>query len=117
MSLYDQRKSIETELVEKALTDEAFRQALLADPKAALEKEWGVTLPEGLNIKVHQEKRNELHVVLPNAAAASDELGSAELSSTSDSSWSSWGHFTLCVLECTQCGNNDTSCQPGPTGE
>ena len=48
MSLYDQRKNFEAELVEKALKDDQFRQALLKDPKSALEREWGVTLPEDL---------------------------------------------------------------------
>lgn len=114
MSLFDQRQNLENELVEKAMKDDDFRQRLMADPKAALESEWGVSLPAEMKIHVHREKRDELHVVLPSAAGASEELATTEMG-TSDSSWSSWGHFTECALECTQCGNNDTSCQPGPT--
>lgn len=116
MSLFNQRKNLEAELVERAMKDDDFRRRLTADPKAALESEWGVSLPDDLQIHVHQEKRNQLHVVLPSAAGASDQLSSEEMGQpVSDSSWSSWGHFSECVLECTQCGNNDTSCQPGPT--
>lgn len=114
MSLYDQRKSFEAELVEKALKDDDFRKHLINDPKAALEKEWGVCLPDDMAIHVHQEKRNELHVVLPTAAAASDELKSEEMQPVI---LSSWGHFASCTLECTQCSNNDTTCRPGPTEE
>lgn len=114
MSLYDQRKSFEAELVEKALKNDDFRKALMDNPKAALEKEWGVSLPSDMQVSVHQETRKHLHVVLPTAASASDELQASEIHPTS---LSSWGHFAECTLECTQCGNNDTTCQPGPTGE
>lgn len=114
MNLGTERQSIEAELVQKALTDDQFRQALIADPKAAIEKEWGVALPDELTITLHQETRTQLHVVLPFAPNVSDELSASEL--TADSA-SKWGHFIDCTLECTQCGNNDTSCQPGDTGD
>jgi len=112
MSLYDQRKNFESELVSRALKDDDFRKALLKDPKGALEKEWGVTLPPDLQVSVHQESRNHLHVVLPAAAGSGDALQSGELQTTS---MLSWGHFASCTVECTQCSNNDTTCQPGPT--
>ena len=114
MSLYDQRKAFDADLIEKALKDDDFRKALLADPKAALEKEWGVSLPADLNIAVHQESKHQLHVVLPSAAQAGDELSADELHTDSSKSWK---HFGECVLECTQCSNNDTSCLPGDSGE
>jgi len=114
MSLYDQRKSFEADLVERALKDDCFRKALISDPKAALEKEWGVHLPEGLNVHVHQESRTDLHVVLPSVANAADELQFNEMEPVV---LSSWGHFASCTLECTQCSNNDTTCRPGPTEE
>jgi hypothetical protein len=112
MSLYDERRSIESELVEKALTDEVFRKSLIADPKGTVEKEWGVSLPAAMTIQVHQETRDQLHVVLPAAASASSELSSNELLGHSK-----WGHFIECTVECTQCSNNDTTCRPGPTDE
>jgi Nitrile hydratase, alpha chain len=112
MGTFSQRQSLEQEIIEKALKDPGFRASLVADPKGTLEKNWGVTLPADLNVVVHTESPNELHVVLPNAGTDSLSMDDLQLDS-----WSSWGHFTECVLECTQCGNNDTSCQPGPTGE
>lgn len=114
MSLYNQRTHLDAELVEKALKDDGFRHALMQDPKAAIEKSWGVSLPEGMQVHVHQETPSDLHVVLPTAASAGDSLSSAEMQPVV---LSSWGHFAECTVECTQCSNNDTTCQPGPTEE
>ena len=55
MSLFDQRTVLERELIEKALKDESFHKALLANPKSALESESGVTLPNGLQIVRRKE--------------------------------------------------------------
>ena len=114
MSLFDRRRVLEKEIVERAIKDKDFRAKLLANPKAALEAQWGVTLPAGLTIDVHPETRNHLHLVLP--ATGGPESG-AQTALAADDSWSSWGHFSECVVECTQCGNNDTSCEPGDSGE
>lgn len=114
MNLFEQRRAFESELVQKALKDDAFRRALTHDPKAALENEWGVSLPDRLQVHVHQETRHDLHVVLPAAAEAARPLDSSEMQPVADFSW---GHAAGCALECTQCSNNDTTCQPGPTEE
>ena len=49
----------------KAGEDAAFRDALLKDPAAVVEAEIGIKLPAGLNLKIHQETNDELHLVLP----------------------------------------------------
>jgi hypothetical protein len=115
MSLFDQRTVLERELIEKALKDENFHKALLANPKSALESEFGVALPNGLQIEVHQETPNLLHVVLPTSGTGSDEMTMNDLTATSG--WSAWENVTSCMLECTQCSNNGTTCAPGPTEE
>jgi hypothetical protein len=115
MILLDQRATLERELIEKALKDATFHKALLANPKSTLESEFGVTLPDGLQIQVHQEEPNLLHIVLPTGAVASDELTVPEL--TAASGWQAWGQATLCLLECTQCSNNETSCGPSSSEE
>ncbi len=43
------RHEIETQLIDKASTDPAFRQRLLDDPKAALAEMLGVALPPDVN--------------------------------------------------------------------
>ncbi len=52
-------------LVEKALTDNVFRTRLLDDPKKTVEEEFGVTLPEGFSLYVHEQNSTEAHLVLP----------------------------------------------------
>jgi hypothetical protein len=114
MKVNDQRRAMSGELIEKALKDPKFREELNSDPKGTLEKTWGVTLPDDLNVHIHNESNTDLHFVLPHAGTESLELPEMH---PEHSSWHHVGHVTGCVVECTQCSNNETSCQPGPTGE
>ena len=50
---------------EKIKEKETFRHELLNDPKAALEKEFNVKIPENLQVEVHVENANTLHIILP----------------------------------------------------
>ena len=52
-------------IVEKSALDEAFRQALLADPKAAISQELGITIPESMSIEVHESDMQTVHLALP----------------------------------------------------
>lgn len=110
-----ERSKLNDELVQKALKDDNFRKQLFSNPKATIEKEYGVKLPPDTQVHVHAENPHSLHVVLPFAPSAGAPLSASEVSGAADCS--GWSSFALCTLECTQCGNNDTSCQPGPTGE
>ena len=56
-------------LMEKATVDDDFRTELLADPKAAIKAELGIDIPEGFEIKVHEEAADTGHLVLPPSAA------------------------------------------------
>lgn len=49
----------------RAWADEAFRARLLEDPKAALEEELGVALPERLQVQVVEERPDMLCIVVP----------------------------------------------------
>lgn len=64
-SLGNHRHELESRLITKALQDETFRQELLNDPKTAIAKEWGITLPDAIQIHVHEETAATLHLVLP----------------------------------------------------
>ena len=107
------REQLEGQLIRKALKDDAFRQQLMDDPKAAIEKETGLTLPANVQVKTLQETDDLVYLVLPAAPSAQAPLGEGELSSAADCS--GWKSFGECTVECTQCGNNETSCQPGDT--
>lgn len=63
----------------KAMRDEAFRQRLLRDPKAALQ-EIGAAVPPGITVHVHEETDTDLHIIIPGAAPGGmRELSEAEL--------------------------------------
>lgn len=62
---------------EKANENEEFRLALLNDPKSVFEKEFGVIVPEDINIQVHLENSKVLHLIIP--ATNADELSDEEL--------------------------------------
>ena len=59
------RKDLEIYLITRALKDEKFRQDLVANPKAIVEKELGKKLPEELKIKVLEETENTIYMVFP----------------------------------------------------
>jgi hypothetical protein len=59
------RRDMELQLIEKAWKDAAFRQALLTDPRGAVERELGAKLPAGLQVKVVPETPDTCYLVLP----------------------------------------------------
>lgn len=59
------RKDLEVHLITRALKDEGFKQELLANPKAVVEKELGAEIPEGIEINVFEETESTLYMVLP----------------------------------------------------
>ena len=52
-------------LTEKAMENLEFRQHLVADPKAAIQQEFGVTIPDNIEIKVHESDMQTVHLALP----------------------------------------------------
>lgn len=115
MSNTNQRMAMEAQVIKKSLKDPDFRKNLIDNPKATIEKEYGVKLPENIKINVYPEAKNTINLVLPAVQSSSADLSDGEIGSVADCS--GWSSFAGCTIECTQCGNNDTSCQPGPTGE
>ncbi|MBN1203035.1 MAG: NHLP leader peptide family RiPP precursor [Anaerolineae bacterium] len=59
------RREIERDLVARAMTDLAFRRALMEDPKTSVEAELGRSLPERVQIKIVEESPETLYLVLP----------------------------------------------------
>ena len=70
---------IRKEVVERAGTDAAWRDALVRDPRTAMEGHLGAKLPASLTIQVHEESAGVAHIVLP----PKDALGERELSHAS----------------------------------
>lgn len=75
------RKDLESQVIAKAWADEAFKKALMADPRMAVEREFGIKLPSSVNVRVVEETTDNLYLVLPpkNTAAERGELSDLEL--------------------------------------
>ncbi len=53
------------QIIDKSAVDADFRQQLLADPKSTISTELGITIPDSMNIKIHQSDMQTVHVALP----------------------------------------------------
>ena len=61
----------------KAVENEEFRSRLLADPRAVIEEELDLSIPDGLNIEVHEDTATTSHFVIPPSAKLAEEDMSA----------------------------------------
>ena len=52
-------------LTEKAAENLEFRQQLLADPKSVIQQEFGVMIPDNINVVVHESDMQTVHLALP----------------------------------------------------
>ena len=52
-------------IVNKSAADAVFRQQLLSDPKNAIIAELGITMPESMNVVVHESDMQTVHIALP----------------------------------------------------
>jgi hypothetical protein len=59
------RAEMECRIIEKSMKDASFRQRLLADPGAALERELGMLLPDGVEVRTLEETAKTIYLVLP----------------------------------------------------
>lgn len=53
------------QIVEKSALDADFRQNLLTDPKTTISQELGITIPDSMEIKVHESDMQTVHLALP----------------------------------------------------
>jgi hypothetical protein len=88
MAEQTKRQQLEMHLAGRALQDPDFRARLLEDPKRTIEEEIELHFPATLSVKIHEEKLNELHVVLPVDLETLGEM--APRSGQVDSSQAQW---------------------------
>lgn len=74
-------RDYELDIIVKAWRDEQFRQALLKNPKKAIEDEFRVMVPDDMTISVHEESDNSLHLIVPSKPTqiVADTLSDDEL--------------------------------------
>lgn len=89
-----QVSDLNTSIVQLAIDNANFRAALLANPKAAVEKATGAPLPGNLNLKVVEATAGEFTVVLPYQpkAGANGELSDSDLEAVAGGSAKQPGH-------------------------
>lgn len=66
-------------IASKALGDDAYRQRLVSDPSTVL-KEEGITVPDGVNVTVHENTADHIHLVLPTGIKDAQQLDPGETS-------------------------------------
>ena len=77
-----------TRIIDKAASDPDYRARLLDDPRATVAAELGVTIPNALTIKVHEEDAGSAHLVLPPSSRLHDTDLGAVAGGVFD--WSAW---------------------------
>ena len=101
----DARAEMERRIVQRSIEDDAFRQRLIEDPKAAVKQELGSRLPEGVRVVTVEESADTIYLVLPStsmAGAEGGELSDRELQSVAGG----WDYYTMGLI-CT----SDEQCQ------
>ena len=89
------RAEMERRLIQRSLQDEDFRQQLLADPRAIVERELGTQLPEGVRVVAVEESADTIYLVLPSASplgGEGGELSDRQLESVSGAGWGNTGN-------------------------
>lgn len=91
-------------LVSKTWQDETFKKQLLADPRKAIQKEFGAEIPKDLTIQVKESDPKTFYFVLP--SKPSDEISDSELESVvgGQSDFDYWMNFIF--LEIPQAALN-----------
>ena len=78
-------RELEAEITARAAEDEGFRARLLADPKDVIEGEYGLTVPAGYTVEVHEETATAGHLVLP----PTSRIPESELAAVAGGGWES----------------------------
>jgi len=75
------RAEIERSIVQRSLEDVDFRRRLLDDPKGTADREMGMRLPEGIEVRVVEESADTIYLVLPSVSPVGEygELSDGEL--------------------------------------
>jgi hypothetical protein len=56
---------LKAKIIQKAWEDEAFKNQLIANPKAALKQAFNITLPDDISVKAVEETSTEFVLVIP----------------------------------------------------
>jgi len=68
-----QQQDMMEKVITRAWTDDAFKEAVLENPKAVLEREFGYTVPESVRIRAVEETALTRYLVLPETGDMADD--------------------------------------------
>lgn len=71
-------QNLREQVIQKAWEDEAFKQQLLTNPKAALKEAFGIEVPDSIELEVVEDSSNKLHLVIPPNPAEIKEENNVE---------------------------------------
>ncbi len=71
-------KEVQSRVIARAWKDEDFQKRLLKEPLEVL-REWGIELPENVDLTCLQEEANHLYFVVPSAPSNVNKLSEREL--------------------------------------
>jgi Nitrile hydratase, alpha chain len=79
MSPNQQIKGLEQlrRIAAKAIDDDTYRRRLLDDPAGVLKQE-GIAVPEGVNVVVHENTAEQIHLALPTGVKGEQQLNPDE---------------------------------------
>ena len=77
------RQEMERRLIEKSVEDEAFRQQLLTDPRAIIQRELGTQLPEEVWVVAVEETADTIYLVCLTSRRSTRRLASSPTGSLS----------------------------------
>ena len=66
------RSEVEAIIADRIAADPAFRDTLLADPRAVLSEVLGFDIPESVQIVLHEESLTQIHLTIPSSADLSE---------------------------------------------
>jgi hypothetical protein len=88
------RAKVEAIIAERIAADPAFRDTLLADPRAVLSEVVGFDIPDNVQVVLHEESLTQIHLTIPASPALSD----ADLELVAGGAWRG-----LCTSEAHFC--------------
>ena len=96
------RAEMKRRLIERSLQDDVFRQQLLADPRAIIEREIGTQLPEEVRVAAVEETADTIYLVLPSTSQVGEGgvLADQELEAVAGGDAGSTSTASLCNLSC-----------------
>ena len=105
-----EQKNVLARLLAACWRDEALKARFMSHPKPVL-KEYGLEVPEDVEVKVVENSENHVHITMPSPPPGHDQLTDDELSSVAGGTCSAW-MWTSFMQTSTACPETATAGMP-----